>query len=258
MRVTGTSALRTAVRAVAAVTALGAGLPVVPAHASPGRAPWHVSIKADATGTVGKKVHLTGKVAASAAGRLVTLQEKAGAGKPWRNQRNALVHADGTYRTYDVPTVNQPRRYRVVMPATRWIRSYTSCICALEPMRRSQETGVSARVCPIYKRHAGRRSPRILDGIDYGSPGVRFRTEADQPGGVAGPDRHDGSRTARSRRRARFSPASASAGRTSLITPRSGPRLRWQGPVRDHQLLSPLTNLCKTIPQQRRCPRAPT
>ncbi len=118
MRVTGTSALRTAVRAVAAVTALGAGLLVVPAHASPGRAPWHVSIKADATGSVGKKVHLTGKVAASAAGRLVTLQEKAGAGKPWRNQRNALVHADGTYRTYDVPTVNQARRYRVVMPAT--------------------------------------------------------------------------------------------------------------------------------------------
>ena len=60
MRVTGTSALRTAVRAVAAVTALGAGLLVVPAHASQGRAPWHVSIKADATGSVGKKVHLTG------------------------------------------------------------------------------------------------------------------------------------------------------------------------------------------------------
>lgn len=117
-RVAAPSALRTAVRAVAAVTVLAAGLLVVPAQAAHARTPWHVSIKADATGTVGKKVHLTGKVAASAAGRLVTLQEKTGPGKPWRNQRNALVHADGRYRTYDVPTVNQARRYRVVMPAT--------------------------------------------------------------------------------------------------------------------------------------------
>jgi len=60
--------------------------------------------------------------------------------------------------------------------------------------------------------------------------------------------------TARSRRSARFSPASASAGTTSLISPRSGPRLPWQGPVRYHQPLSALTNLRKTIPRQRRCP----
>ena len=60
--------------------------------------------------------------------------------------------------------------------------------------------------------------------------------------------------TSRSRRRARFIPASASAGTTSLISPQSGPRLRWQGPVRNHQRLSALTNLRKTIPRQRRCP----
>ena len=112
------SATRTTLRAVATVAVLGAGLLVVPAHAAHARTPWHVSIKADATGTVGKKIHVAGKVAASAAGRLVTLQEKTGPGKPWRTQRNALVRADGSYRTYDVPTANRARHYRVVMPAT--------------------------------------------------------------------------------------------------------------------------------------------
>ena len=60
--------------------------------------------------------------------------------------------------------------------------------------------------------------------------------------------------TARSRRRPRFGPASASAGTTSLISPRSGPRRRRHGPVRNHQPPSALTNLPKTIPRQRRCP----
>ena len=51
-----------------------------------------------------------------------------------------------------------------------------------------------------------------------------------------------------------FCPVPASAGTTSLISPQSGPRPRWQGPVRNHQLLSALTNPRKTIPHQRRCP----
>ena len=66
--------------------------------------------------------------------------------------------------------------------------------------------------------------------------------------------RQPSAETACSRRRAGFTLASASAGTTSLISPQSGPRPRWQGPVRNHQLLSALTNLRKTIPRQRRCP----
>ena len=56
----------------------------------------------------------------------------------------------------------------------------------------------------------------------------------------------------RSRRRACFILASASVGTTPLISPRSGPRPRWQRPARSHQRLSPLTNLCETTFRQRR------
>jgi hypothetical protein len=58
--------------------------------------------------------------------------------------------------------------------------------------------------------------------------------------------------TSRSWRGVRFIPPSLSAASTSPISPRSGPRLRWQGPVHNHQRLSALTTLCKTIPRQRR------
>lgn len=100
--------------------ALAAATVVVPAtQAEAAKSPWHVSLKADSpVGRVGTKVHLTGKVSRAAAGRLVVLQEKAAPDRPWRNQRNALVHRDGTYRTYDIPTANKARSYRVVMPAT--------------------------------------------------------------------------------------------------------------------------------------------
>jgi hypothetical protein len=100
--------------------ALGTAAVVVPAaQAEAARTPWHVSLHADSTtGRVGSKVHLTGKVSRAAAGKLVVLQEKAAPDRPWRNQRNAVVHRDGSYRTYDIPTANKVRRYRVVMPAT--------------------------------------------------------------------------------------------------------------------------------------------
>lgn len=109
---------RLAVLAVgSALGATAAALPASPAQAA--RSPWRVSIHADSpTVRVGTKVHLTGTVARAAAGRLVMLQERRAAGKPWRNQRNALVRRDGTYRTYDIPTDNHARSYRVVMPAT--------------------------------------------------------------------------------------------------------------------------------------------
>jgi hypothetical protein len=81
------------------------------------KTPWHVSIKADKTTmTVGQKVRFTGKVSKSAAGGLVRLYERGNTGRPWRYQRNALVHKDGTYKVTDKPTMNAPRDYRVVMP----------------------------------------------------------------------------------------------------------------------------------------------
>jgi hypothetical protein len=49
----------------------------------------------------------------------VILQERANADATWKNQRNALVHRDGEYKTYDRPSVNKSREYRVVMPATK-------------------------------------------------------------------------------------------------------------------------------------------
>jgi hypothetical protein len=106
---------------VATATAVTGALSVVPgpAQAGNGRPAWHVSIAASTTtGTIGKKVRITGKVAAAAAGKLVVLQERPNADATWRNQRNAVVHRDGTYRTFDTPTANRSRMYRVVMPAT--------------------------------------------------------------------------------------------------------------------------------------------
>lgn len=114
--------MRTLIRVIAALGAATAGAAVVapgPAQAAH-RPPWHVSITADSTEVVlGQKVVLTGKVAKSAAGKLVLLQERPNADATWKYQRNAVVHRDGHYRTYDKPTVNKPRMYRVVMPATK-------------------------------------------------------------------------------------------------------------------------------------------
>ena len=62
--------------------------------------------------------------------------------------------------------------------------------------------------------------------------------------------------TSCSRRCARFSLASASAGTTSLISPQSGPRPRWQGPVRNHQLLS-LSPTCAKPPPPTPLPTFP-
>jgi hypothetical protein len=108
-------------RSLAAVTAVAAATVVLPAsQASAARTPWRVTIKVDSAEVrVGTKVHITGKVGRAAAGKLVVLQEKGAPDRPWKNQRNALVRRDGTYRTYDEPTVNRARVYRVVMPATK-------------------------------------------------------------------------------------------------------------------------------------------
>jgi hypothetical protein len=113
--------MRTTTRMVAVATALAAAAVAVPgaAQAAP-RPPWHVTIKANsAEVTLGRKVLLTGHVKKSAAGLLVTLQERPDADSPWKNQRDALVHRDGHYQTFDKPTVNKQRQYRVLMPGTK-------------------------------------------------------------------------------------------------------------------------------------------
>jgi|tagenome__1003787_1003787.scaffolds.fasta_scaffold20978011_4 hypothetical protein len=106
---------------VAVVIALAGAAVAVPGPAQAAhRPPWHVTIKASKTEvTVGKKVLFVGHVNKSAAGKLVILQERANVDATWKNQRNALVHRDGDYKTHDTPTLNKRRQYRVVMPATK-------------------------------------------------------------------------------------------------------------------------------------------
>jgi hypothetical protein len=108
-------------RSLAVVAALALAATLAPAGSADAARPhWHVTLKADrTTAQVGKKIHFTGRVSRAAAGRLVVLQEKVTPGQPWKNQRNAVVRRDGTYHTYDRPTVNRARSYRVVMPATK-------------------------------------------------------------------------------------------------------------------------------------------
>lgn len=108
-------------RSLAVVATLAVAATLAPASSADAARPhWHVTLKADrTTAQVGKKIHFTGKVSRAAAGRLVVLQEKVGPDRPWKNQRNTVVRRDGTYRTYDRPTVNRARSYRVVMPATK-------------------------------------------------------------------------------------------------------------------------------------------
>jgi hypothetical protein len=107
-----------------------------PKTAKTAKTAWHVTIVADRTTvTLGKKVHLTGKVAKSASGGLVRLYERASADRPWRYQRNALVHRDGHYATFDKPTVNSPRQYRVVMPADQHHKRGTSPVVDVDVFR---------------------------------------------------------------------------------------------------------------------------
>ena len=61
----------------------------------------------------------------------------------------------------------------------------------------------------------------------------------------------------RSRRRARFIPASASAGRASRTSSQSGRRVRQQRPVCNHQRLSALSDLRKIIPRKAAAPLNP-
>jgi hypothetical protein len=111
---------RTAAALVASAVALagltwGSGA----AHAA-GKPAWKVTLQTGRTSlTLGQKVRMDGHVSRGSAGLLVMLQERGAVGQPWKNQRQARVHADGTFTTYDVPSSNTRRSYRVLMPGTR-------------------------------------------------------------------------------------------------------------------------------------------
>jgi hypothetical protein len=112
--------MRTIIRTVAVAIALGGAALTVPGPAQAAKPHWTVSIHANkATVTAGKKAWFHGKVARAAAGKLVTLQERLAGSTAWKDQRDALVRRDGTYTTYDAPTVNRRHFYRVVMPASK-------------------------------------------------------------------------------------------------------------------------------------------
>jgi hypothetical protein len=115
------------------------------AHKTAHKTKWRVTVRADkSTLTLGQKVHLRGKVAKSAAGGLVKLYERGSAEQPWRYQRNALVRRDGHYATYDKPTVNSSRQYRVVMPGNKHHKKGTSAAVTVHVFRWTSLTGFTS------------------------------------------------------------------------------------------------------------------
>jgi hypothetical protein len=152
--------------AVLAVAGLALSLPG-PAQAAqhhPHKTPWHVTIKADRTTlSLGQKVRFTGKVSRSASGGLVKLYERGTSGRPWRYQRNALVHRDGRYQVTDKPTVNAPRDYRVVMPGNAHRKRGVSASVRVDVFRWTSLTSFPAvNVSYLYVR-----ASVSIDGVGY-------------------------------------------------------------------------------------------
>jgi len=114
------SAVRTTLAVLVASAVALAGVAVASGSAAAATKPaWKVTLTVQTSSvSVGQKIRMSGRVSTKAAGLLVKLQERASAGRPWKDQRQARVRADGTYRTYDVPTTAKTRSYRVVMPRT--------------------------------------------------------------------------------------------------------------------------------------------
>jgi hypothetical protein len=109
--------IRTLVGALALATTAAVAMPAASAEAKPA---WRVTMSANKTTmTLGHKVYLHGHVRPIAAGKYVRLEEQFAPGKPWKLQRQARIRSDGTYTTWDKPTQNHSRLYRVVMPGTR-------------------------------------------------------------------------------------------------------------------------------------------
>lgn len=151
--------------ALASVVA-GLALSVTGPAEAAGRTPWHVTIHANrTTATVGQKVWLTGRVARAASGRLVRLYERSSTGQSWRYQRNALVHRDGTYTTYDKPTTNRQRMYRVVMPRTKHHRRGVSASVVVDVYRWTSLTTLPA----VNEVGFDPQASVSIDGVSYPS-----------------------------------------------------------------------------------------
>lgn len=157
--------MRTLIGAVAVATAVAGAVAAVPGQAQAAhRPPWHVTIKAGTTEvTLGKRVTFTGHVNKSAAGGLVVLQERPNADAEWKNQRNALVHRDGRYTTFDKPTVNKRRLYRVIVPGNKHHRRGVSKSLIVDVF-----SWVSLTTLPSVNQVDFDTEPSVsMDGVSY-------------------------------------------------------------------------------------------
>ena len=149
--------------AASAVAVTGVTLASGPADAAT-RPAWRVTLDATSTSvTLGHKVRMEGHVSKAAAGLLVALQERGAPGRPWRDQRQARVRADGTYTTYDVPTTNVRRSYRVVMPGTARRARGVSPVLAVAVYQWTQLTSLPA----VNESFLGPVSSVSMDGTVY-------------------------------------------------------------------------------------------
>jgi hypothetical protein len=149
-----------------AVVVAGLALSVPGPAEAAGRTPWHVTIHPDRTTvTVGQKVWLTGRVAKAASGRLVRLYERSSTGQPWHYQRNALVHRDGSYTTYDKPTTNRQRQYRVVMPKSKHHRKGASRTVVIDVYKWTSLTTLAA----VNDQDLSPEPSVAMNGVSYPS-----------------------------------------------------------------------------------------
>jgi len=155
------------IRSVAIAAALVATALIVPGPAQASSKPhWRVTVHANkATVTAGHKVWIHGKVARSAAGRLVRLQERLAVDQRWKNQRDALVRRDGTYTTYDAPTANRRHYYRVVMPATHTRKRGVSAKVVVDVFRWTTLTTIPA----VNEKYLYPETSVSIDGVTYPS-----------------------------------------------------------------------------------------
>ena len=118
---------------------LGVRTPPTPQRTRPGRSPCDASSTAL---TLGHKVRMEGHV--SKAVRR-TAGDAAGArcpGRPWRDQRQARVRANGTFTTFDDRRPTYDASYRVVMPRTRTGRRGVSPIVTVAVYQWTQLTSL--------------------------------------------------------------------------------------------------------------------
>lgn len=81
--------------------------------------PYTVTAKANRTELVlGQRVKISGKVEPAAPGKKVVLQQRIG-DKPWKDQGTATLNRRSRFEVVDKPTTLNPRKYRVVKPASR-------------------------------------------------------------------------------------------------------------------------------------------